>query len=384
MKIVADDKIPFLRGVLEPYAEVVYRPGHTIRPEDVRDADALIVRTRTRCTADLLAGSSIRFIATATIGFDHIDTAYCASHGITWTNAEGCNSSSVRQYMAAALFQLARTRGFRLQDRTIGVVGVGNVGSKVAHFCRTIGMRVLLNDPPRERRGDGESFVSLDIIRRDADLITLHVPLNMEGTDRTYHLVDRSFLGSLRPEQILLNTSRGEVVDEGALRETLRAKRLAAVALDVWEHEPHIDRELLAAVAIGTPHIAGYSADGKANGTTMCVQACSRFFGLGIDAWTPAEVPVPATTVIPCDCAGRSGEEIAAGLVGATYDILADDRRLRSSPETFEQQRGSYPLRREFPAYTAELRHATPAIVDLVTRLGFRVTQTDDRTKEGS
>ncbi len=382
MKIVADDKIPFLRGVLEPYAEVVYRPGHGIRPEDVRDADALIVRTRTRCDASLLDGSSIRFIATATIGFDHIDTAYCAAHRITWTNAEGCNSASVRQYMAAALFHLARTHGFALRDRTIGVVGVGNVGSKVAQFCRAIGMRVLLNDPPRERRGDRESFVSLDAIRRESDLITFHVPLNRDGVDRTLHLVDRTFLGSLRPEQILLNTSRGEVVDGNALFDALRAKRLSAAVLDVWEHEPQIDLDLLAAVAVGTPNIAGYSADGKANGTTMSVQACSRFFGLGIDDWAPAEVPRPANPAIACDCAGRSGEAIAAELVRATYDIVADDRRLRASPETFEQQRGAYPLRREFPAYTVALTHAAPAVSEMIAQMGFQVSHTDDKKRE--
>ncbi len=193
MKIIIDDKIPYIKGALEPYAEVIYMPGGKTTAEVVKDADALITRTRTKCNEKLLAGSSVKFIATATIGFDHIDTAYCQKANIIWTNAPGCNSSSVEQYIASALMVMAEKKGFNLSEKTIGVVGVGNVGKKVARIADIFGMKVLLNDPPRARAESPEGFVELDVILRESDIITLHVPLNYEGIDKTFHLADESF-----------------------------------------------------------------------------------------------------------------------------------------------------------------------------------------------
>ncbi len=372
MKIVIDNKIPFINGVLEKYGEVVYLEGREITRNDVRNADALIIRTRTRCDRALLEGTAVRFIASATIGFDHIDTGFCAANNILWTNAAGCNSSSVLQYIAAALFHLAEEFQFELAQRKIGIIGVGHVGSKVAKLCRALGMRVLLNDPPRERREGPKEFVSLDTVIEQADILTFHVPLNLEGIDKTFHMVDEKLLSRFRKDHILINSSRGEVVNSDALKSTLRSKAIADCVLDVWEHEPDIDRELLGLAEIATPHIAGYSADGKANGTAMSVQAFSRFFGLDLHAWYPEKVPLPAITTLEVECGNQSEQAVFAGLVKRTYDILADDARLRMSPETFEQQRGAYPLRREFATYTLKLLNAPASLKALVQAMGFK------------
>ena len=375
IKVVADNKIPFLQGVLEKRAEVIYLPAHEITRESILDADALIVRTRTRCDRQLLEGTAVRFIATATIGFDHIDSAYCESKNIVWKNAEGCNSSSVQQYIAAALLKLAEVSKIELAGKTIGIVGVGHVGSKVASLCEALGMNVLLNDPPRARSEGTKDFVSLDRIVRDSDIITFHVPLNLEGEDKTFHLVDESFLLKLRTDQMLINSSRGEVVDNDALKALLKDRRLGLCALDVWEGEPKIDTQLMGLVRIGTPHIAGYSADGKANGTSMSVQALSRQFGFDLDSWFPEKVPLPASTFLELDCRGLTQQEAITILVQRTYDILIDDARLRLSPNSFERQRGEYPLRREFPTYTVRLLNAPEHLPTLVKKFGFKTME---------
>jgi len=373
MKIVVDKNIPFITGVLEPYAEVAYLPGSAIAKADLMDADALIVRTRTKCNAALLEGTRVRFIATATIGFDHIDTAYCAERGIAWTNAAGCNSSSVHQYIAAALVHLASKLNVPLSSRTIGIVGVGNVGSKIATLCTALGMRVLLNDPPRARAEGSGKFVPFDAIVRQSDIITFHVPLNDGGQDNTFHLADEPFFSAVRPSQILINSSRGEVVDTKLLRAALSRKALAGCVLDVWENEPFVDTELLNLIDIGTPHIAGYSADGKALGTAMSVKALSTFFGLGIPEWFPANVPAPAKPVFTIDCVSLSNQEVVTRAVRHAYDICADDERLRHSPSAFEKQRADYPLRREFTSYTVRLVNANAHMEATLRTIGFTI-----------
>ena len=292
IKIIADDKIPFLRGALEPFAEVSYLQPSQITKNVVKDADALIVRTRTKCNADLLDQSSVKFIATATIGFDHIDVAYCESNGIKWINAPGCNSSSVQQYLASALLTLARQKEIQLDSKTIGIVGVGNVGRKVEKIAKIFGMKVLLNDPPRERKEGSEKFVSLDYLLHNSDIITFHVPLNKSGEDKTFHLADSNFFEKFNNNKIFINTSRGEVVDTVSLKNAVKNKTVKACVLDVWENEPQIDKELLNLVDISTPHIAGYSVEGKANGTAACVNALNDFFSLGLERnWYPNHLP---------------------------------------------------------------------------------------------
>jgi erythronate-4-phosphate dehydrogenase len=233
-------------------------------------------------------------------------------------------------------------------------------------------MRVLLNDPPRERREGSQDFVSLDTLIAQSDIVTLHVPLTLEGLDKTLHMVNETLLRAFRKDQIFINSSRGEVVDSDALKAARRGQLIADCVLDVWEHEPHIDRELIGLVGIATPHIAGYSADGKANGTAMSVQSFSRFFGLDLHDWYPEHVPLPAITTLEVECSNLSTQAVVAGLVNRTYDILADDARLRMSPDTFETQRATYPLRREFPTYTLTLMNAPAGLETLVKEMGFR------------
>jgi erythronate-4-phosphate dehydrogenase len=373
MKIVADNKIPFLKGVLEPYAEVAYYPGTEINAKLVNDADALLVRTRTKCNANLLENSKVKFIATATIGFDHIDTAYCESKDIRWTNAPGCNSVSVMQYIASALVFLSEKYNFNYSDKTLGVVGGGNVGSKVALLASGLGMKALLNDPPRERVEGKGKFVSLQKIQENADIITFHVPLNNEGVDKTYHLVDEDFLHSIKPETIIINSSRGEVVSAASLKKALKEKKIKAALLDVWENEPLIDKELLDLVDIGTPHIAGYSADGKAMGTAMSVQALSRFFNFNLNNWLPDNIPQVHNNKIEIDCEELNIQEVINKAVLATYNIENDSTALKKSLKTFEAQRGNYPLRREFHAYEVCLKNDKNNIGQLLSTLGFRI-----------
>ena len=374
MKIICDNKIPFLRGALEPFAEVVYLPGKETTAEVVRDADALITRTRTTCNASLLEGSKVRVIATATIGFDHIDTAWCEEHGIIWRNAPGCNSWSVKQYVTALLLALAQKRGLSLEGMTLGVVGVGNVGSKVAEAAGILGMKVLLNDPPRERAEGSDSFVSLDEIIRRSDIITLHVPLEKTGPDATWHLFDEARLAQMRPSQILINSSRGPVVDNKALKATLKAGTLRAACLDVWEGEPDLDPELVDLLDFSTPHIAGYSADGKANGTTAAVRVVASVLGLPLTDWTASGVPAPLQSAeFEIDATGRSMQEVLTEAVLHTYDITADSDALRADLGAFERLRGDYPIRREFNYFTVKLKGGTPEMASRLTRLGFTV-----------
>ncbi len=374
MKIVCDNKIPFLRGVLEPYAEVVYLPGKETTAEVVRDADALITRTRTICNEALLKDSSVKVIATATIGFDHIDTSWCERNGIIWRNAPGCNSWSVKQYISSVLVRLADRHDLSLEGMTLGVVGVGNVGSKVARVGRALGMKVLLNDPPRARKEGPEGYVSLEEIVAKSDIITLHVPLSREGEDATWHLFDSGRIASMRPSQILINSSRGPVVDNRALKLALKSRSILAGVLDVWEGEPDLDRELIDLLDITTPHIAGYSADGKANGTAASVRTVSEVLGLPLTDWSPEEIPAPAQTLdFSIDAAFKSRQDVLGEAVLHTYDVLSDSDSLRAAPEKFEKLRGDYPVRREPSAFTLHLEGGTADEVESLRLLGFKI-----------
>jgi erythronate-4-phosphate dehydrogenase len=375
MKIIIDNKIPYIKGALEPFAEVLYLSGKETTPELVKDADALITRTRTICNKNLLEGSNVKFIATATIGYDHIDTEYCRNAGIKWTNAPGCNAESVNQYIASALFSWSMRKRTDLAGKTIGIVGVGNVGSRVAKTCEIIGMKVLLNDPPRERIEGSEKFVSLEKIQKEANIITFHVPLNMAGEDSTYHMVNENFLSDNKKKPVLINTCRGEVFSSEAVRMALVTKEISGFIADCWENEPEIDMELLKLSDYGTPHIAGYSKDGKANGTRMSVQAISRFFSIGIDSWRPTNVELPKNPVIEIDGTQRREYSILAEAVLSTYDIESDDESLREAPHLFERLRGDYPVRREFDSFTIKSKNIEQVTLNKLRKLGFVVTE---------
>jgi len=373
IRIVADHKIPFLRGALEGVAHVNYVPGGEISRRHLMEADALITRTRTRCDRSLLEGTRVRYIASATIGYDHIDTEYCEKSGIGWTNAPGCNASSVMQYMVSTLLFLAAEKSVKLKGLTMGIVGVGNVGSKVAEAGRALGMKVLLNDPPRAREEGEKSFVSLEKLKAEADLITLHVPLNMDGEDKTFQLVNGAFIDDLKPGAILVNSSRGGVVCEADLMEGIQNGKLSRVILDVFEREPDIEPRLLDLLTLATPHIAGYSLDGKANGTGMAVRAISKHFGLGLDDWKPEDVPPPEQNLLLADAASGDIYELLWDLYRLTYDVSADDSRLRAEPGNFEMQRGDYPFRREPQAYSVRLFQGYEELVNILEALGFSV-----------
>lgn len=373
IRIVADDKIPFLTGALEPFAEVVYMPGKSITREVLMNVDALFIRTRTKCTESLLKGTKVRFIGTATIGFDHIDTKFCDSHKITWTNAPGCNSSSVQQYITAALLKLSHDHHFNLKDKTIGIVGVGNVGSKVEKSARILGMNVLLNDPPRARKEGSSDFVQLSNILYESDIVTVHVPLNIVGTDKTYHLFNTKSFKKMKKGTWFFNSSRGEVTDTASLKTSLSSGKLGGAVLDVWEHEPDIDIELMAKTYIATPHIAGYSTDGKANGTAMVVNSLCSFFKLPLKNWYPQNVPVPFSTEISINGKGKKDEQIIREAILFTYNIEEDDIRLRLSPADFEKQRGDYPLRREFTSFSVNLKGCSATSHKALEAMGFKV-----------
>ena len=375
MKIIIDDKIPYIKGALEPVAEVIYLPGSKTTPEVVKDADAIITRTRTICNEKLLKGSKVKFIATATIGFDHIDTEYCKKAGIEWTNAPGCNAESVNQYITSALFSWSMRKRTDLAGKTIGIVGVGQVGSRVARTCETIGMKVLLNDPPRERMEGPEKFVSLKTIQKEADIITFHVPLNLHGKDATFHMVGEDFLYNLGKKSLLINSCRGEVFDTDAVYDALEAGDISGLIIDCWENEPEPDLELLNLAEFGTPHIAGYSKDGKANGTKMSVQAVSRFFNLGLDHWQPSGVELPENPVIKIDGNQRREYSVLAEAVLSTYDIETDDEALREAPHLFEKLRGDYPVRREFDSYTIKTKNIENQTLEKLKELGFKIEE---------
>jgi erythronate-4-phosphate dehydrogenase len=279
----------------------------------------------------------------------------------------------VQQYIAAALLELECNHHFLLREKTIGIIGVGNVGSKVQRVAKALGMNVLLNDPPRERREGSSGFAELGTLLEQSDIITLHVPLNIVGEDQTYHLFDNENLKKVRNGTWFINSSRGEVAETSALRKALKSGRLAGAILDVWENEPDIDPELMSEAYIATPHIAGYSTDGKANGTAMVVDSLCRHFGLPLHDWYPDNVPEPYTTVITINCTGKSDSDILREAVAHTYDISEDDNNLRMSPSDFEKQRGDYRLRREFPAFTVQLIEGTEKVKVILKELGFRV-----------
>ncbi len=329
MKIVIDSAIPFLSSLFEGYAEVVYMAGSAIDADAVRGADALIVRTRTRCDAALLDGSRVRIIATATIGYDHIDVDYCRARGIAVTTAAGCNARGVLQWIGAALALLQREEGFSPRERVVGVVGVGNVGSLVAQYCAAWGFRVLCCDPPRAEREGG--FITLEELLPQVDILTLHTPLN----DTSHHLLNSRNIGKLKPSATIINTSRGECVESAALR----GKHHHKLLLDVWECEPNIDLEILRRARVSTPHIAGYSLQGKANGSAMSVASVAKALNIPLEGWYP-------------DVERNSGERIEwsemCGTIGKYFDIEAQSRELKQRAEEFERMRNNYNYRNEY------------------------------------
>ena len=340
MKIVADMDIPFLEGVFEPYGEVVYKKGIDIVADDVVDADALLVRTRTQCDAALLEGSKVKIVASATIGTDHIDKEYCASRGIEVANASGCNAGGVMQYVFSAVYGIAARKGIKLDDVTFGVVGVGNVGKRVAEMAESLGFKVMRCDPPRAQKEGPEGFCTLEELLAESHVVTLHVPLD----ETTRGMANEDFFTLIRPGAIFINAARGEVVDEAALMTAI--PKLGAVVIDTWNNEPTVNEDLVEMVDIATPHIAGYSYQGKVNGTRMAVRAVAECLGLeALKEFSPDDSDEDRQPV-RLDLRGRNHGEIAA-VLQYNYPIFTDDFRFRMEPHKFEKLRNEYQYRRE-------------------------------------
>lgn len=377
MKILADENIPYVREAFASLGEVSAISGRAISPERTRDADMLLVRSITKVNAALLDGSAMRFVATATIGEDHIDKTYLASRNIAFSSAPGSNAGSVCQYVSAALLQLAQKLAMNLSRLKLGIVGAGNVGSRVDRAAHALGMTTVLNDPPLARQTGNARYRPLGEIF-DCDIVTLHVPLTKEGPDATHHMADDAFFRRLKHGAILVNTSRGAVADGQAVLRALDGGRLRACVLDVWEGEPDIDAALLERVFIGTPHIAGYSFDGKVNGTRQIYEAACKFLGVQ-PTWDAAPLlPEPECPRVIVDGASPTAVHDA---VGTVYDIMRDDAAMRrllavspiERPALFDRLRKEYPRRREFFNTRATIDPPNPAIAATLAGLGFVV-----------
>ncbi|HQT92365.1 MAG TPA: 4-phosphoerythronate dehydrogenase PdxB [Candidatus Kryptobacter bacterium] len=341
MKIAVDQRIPFVEEAFGPFGEIAKYDSRAIDNMAVKDADALLVRSETKVDEKLLAGSKVRFVGTATIGTDHVDLDFLNRQGITFASAPGCNSNAVVQYIFSALFTLAERFGFKLRGKTLGVVGVGNIGSKIVRVCRSLGMDVLQNDPPLARSTGDSRFVALDDLM-GADFITIHVPYTKAGTDATHHLFDEKRLSMLKRGTVLINSSRGAVVDNPALKAALSRGVPGNAVLDVWEKEPNIDIDLLSKCAIGTQHIAGYSIDGKVNATRMIYEAFCGHFGL-TQSWNSASViKPPEHPVISVEAGYEDTEDVISSAVRKCYDIMKDDELLRKIGGLKDDERGPY------------------------------------------
>jgi erythronate-4-phosphate dehydrogenase len=407
MKIVCCANMPYAHEAFSTLCDPVLLDGRKISRQDVRDADVLAIRSTTPVNAGLLAGSSVRFVGTATIGTDHMDVGYLERAGIRWSSAAGCNANSVSEYVAAALLRLSVRHGLALEGATLGVVGLGNVGSLVADKARALGMSVLACDPPRERaegspaplivpqepgfgpplvpagvfRGGGVPLVSLHRLLEEADVVTLHTPLTDEGPDATRHMADGKFFIRIRKGATFLNCARGAIVETDALLAACGCGRVAHAVIDTWEGEPEYRPDLLRKAAIGTPHIAGHSLEGRVAGTVMVYRAVCRFLGV-TPRWSPVGLlPAPAVPRVEVNAAGHPEARALDVLVRSVYDIEADDRRLRGGDNLdgparaghFDRLRREYPVRREFRFTSVAVRSGPESLGERVRALGFEL-----------
>ncbi len=379
MKIICSTNMPFVLEAFGTLGEARVCEGRHLTAEAVRDADLLAIRSTTRVNRELLEGSRVRFVGTATIGTDHMDIPWLERAGIRWCSAAGCNANSVAEYVTAALLTLAVRRGLTLRGRTIGVVGVGNVGRRVVEKARALGLRVLQNDPPRARREGAAGFVELGALLAESDIVTLHVPLEKGGADPTWQMAGHGFFERMKKGAIFINAARGALVNSDELMAAQDRGILSAVVLDTWEGEPAYRTDVLSRVDLATPHIAGHSFEGKVMGTVMVYREACRFLGVPAD-WChePLMPPAPVPEVEVAG-GGRSLEATLHEVVRRVYDIEADDARLRAGAGLddarraahFDELRKNYPERREFPCTRVRLTEADPAVPEILRGLGF-------------
>ncbi len=357
MKIIADENIPFLKGVLEPYADVIYKRGESIAKEDILNADALIIRTRTKCDSNLLDGTSVRFIATATIGSDHIDLNYCRENFVTIAVASGCNAWGVVQYVLGVINLLKPMDENIPNELTAGIIGAGNVGERLAYILEKFGYRVLRCDPPVKNKislGEfppvlgpspvdrtkltADNFYDIEEVFKLSDIISVHLPLQAD----TKNYIGYRFLGLAKGKTLFINSSRGEVIDEDSF--ISNRKNIDKLVLDVWDSEPVINKKLLSITDIATPHIAGYSLEGKINATVMSVRALASYFG--IEALKDFSIDPPE---YPCRPKTYKGYQSLQVILEESFPVMKEDKKLREDPDSFEKQRSNYILRREIP-----------------------------------
>lgn len=373
MKILADENIPLAREAFSPLGEVQCFAGRSLQAEQVRDADVLLVRSVTRVNEALLAGSRVQFVGSATIGFDHIDRDYLRECNIGFSSAPGCNAVSAAEYVLSVLMVLSQQQGFAWQKKTVGIIGCGNVGLRVQQRLQALGVTCLCNDPPRAAREGGADFVELDALLAQADIVTLHVPLETRGKHPTLQLANADFFSKMKADGVFINTSRGDVMAQAALAAKLREHKSFTAVLDVWENEPSISTPMLEKVTLGTPHIAGYSFDGKLRGTEMLYHAVSAYFQLDLH-WSAAPYLPPAPLTQLHFSASADAASILRQAVWAAYDVRVDDARLRHAPSNFDELRKNYPLRREFPAIQVHLPRQHENLATPLESLGFQVS----------
>jgi len=384
MKIIADANIPFVEECFSSIGEVTTISGREMTPWNVADADILLVRSITSVGVDLLAGSKVRFVGTATIGFDHIDLGFLEGNNIGFASAPGSNANSAAEYVIAGLLDIAQKYALDLEGRSIGIIGVGNVGSRVAKKCAVMGMNVYLNDPPLQRQTGDAKYLPLEKLY-DCDFITFHTPLTFEGRDKTHHLADEKFFKSLKHRCVFVNASRGGVVDSNALQSAIKSGRLRAVALDVWENEPDIDIELLKMVDLGTPHIAGYSLDGKIAGMIMIYKAACEYFDIEPKFDMEDFLPEPAVSELKINPNITNNQDALLSAVQKIYRIDKDDTRLRrvlNKPaedrgKYFDSLRKNYHVRREFQNTCVILKDTNSKLAGKLAGIGFKEVKSE-------
>jgi erythronate-4-phosphate dehydrogenase len=350
-----------------------------ITRNDLMDADALIVRSKTKITRELLHGTPVKFVGTATAGIDHIDAAYLQSRGIYWCAAPGCNANSVSEYLIAALLVMGRRHGFDLEGKTIGVIGCGHVGSRVVKKCEALGLRVLRNDPPLAAVSNDPDFFPLEHVLAESDIITLHVPLVKHKPWPTERMADYLFFEQLKPGTIFINAARGNVCDYDALLSARRGGAVSRMILDVWHPEPAFSVDVLKRADLASPHIAGHSYEGKLNGTISCYNECCNFFEIPKTWNIGASLPPPDVPFIELDCTGRDDEQLLHDIVQQVYDIETDDQLIRKAAvhsevdraRNFDALRKNYRVRREFMNTVVTAQNASSQLKKKIKALGF-------------
>jgi len=371
--LVIDDAVPFAKEMFASLGNVITLPGKEISAQDVRHADALIVRSRTQVNASLLANSQVKFVGSTVVGLDHIDQTYLTQQNIQFYSAQGCNANSVAEYVITNLLNLAEIHGFQLSEKSIAIIGVGHVGKLVEQKAHALNMTVYLNDPPRQRTEHSTQFVDLDTALT-ADIITLHTPLTFDGIDKTYQLINAQKLSRIQPHQIIINAARGGIINEAAWTHTPTLNNI----IDCWENEPYIDEALYNIATIATPHIAGHALDAKIAGSEMVYHAlCQHWQQTPKHNWHTALPAPPAIVSSTFFDPNASLQRNLQQLCAQCYQPQQDDLAIRTSNidtthKKYEYYRRHYPEHREWHQYKVEKTN-NQSLNKALLELGFDI-----------